>query len=273
MSYDADKTSEILEDLRAAMREGKGQIAMGLLRFADSSGSLRRDSGMLSALQKSIGEKQTHKLISEFATDPCPYCTNGREKCDDCSGRGYYAKSHVCAPCAGLGLNRCPFCNGTGFAGYDFVPRGLRPIVLLVRADFAAKQIAAAIKWNEKTPLSSREITQRIFAIDRCRGVLANAVEQSRLRELDGRSGFEASDRTRIERESRQQNRQAETAIRELFAALAKHYSTSLQNIRDAAKRGLIAHRIKAFAGLSTGDGLDSSSLRTPSALRGAHPL
>lgn len=268
MSYDTDKTAEILEELRAAVREDKIENAMNLLRFADSSGSLRRDSGMLSALQKSIGEKQTQKLINAFATDPCPYCRSGREKCDDCGGKGYYAESKVCAPCAGLGLKRCPFCNGTGFAGYDFVPRGLRPIVLLVRTDFATKQISTASELNSKEPPTSRDIKQRIIAIDRCRGVLANAVEQSRLSAVDGRSGFESSDRSRIQREAKLQNRHAETAIRMLLGKLAEHYSDRAHRQRDSDERGLLAHRAKVFSRLSTGDGLNASSLRTPISLQ-----
>lgn len=267
MSYDTDKTGEVLEELRTAVREDKIENAMQLLRFADGAGTLRRDSGMLPALQRAIGEKHAQKLIQAFATDACPYCNNGREKCDDCGGKGWYAGSKVCAPCAGLGLKRCPFCNGTGFAGYDFVPRGLRPIVMLVRTDFAAKQISAAEKFGGAKP-TSRELKQRIVAIDRCRGVLANAVEQSRLGEIDGRSGLESSDRARVKREAKQQNQRAEKAIRVLLGMLAELYAERTERQRESEQRGLLAHRAKVFGRLSAGESLESSSLRTPAALK-----
>ena len=141
MSYDADKTTEILDELKSALRKDDRAEAMQILRFADASGAIRRGSGMFSALQKSIGERQAQQLVYDFATDRCPYCKGGREKCEDCGGKGFYSGTKVCHPCAGLGLKRCPFCNGTAFAGYDFVPRGLRQIVLLVRTDFAAEQL------------------------------------------------------------------------------------------------------------------------------------
>lgn len=271
MSYDADKTTEILAELKAALRKDDLTDAMQILRFADGSGAIRRGSGMLPALQKEIGEKQAQRLIYAFATDPCPYCKGGREKCEDCGGKGFYSGTKVCHPCAGLGLKRCPFCNGTAFAGYDFVPRGLRQIVLLVRTDFAAQQIRSLAAPKTAESERASQLARRILALDRCRGIFANAAEQSRIiesRAANERIAFATTDRVRIERESRQQNRIAENAIRFLFRLLAERSAAKARAGRKESTRELFAHRAKIFTRFSAGDGLDASSLATPVALR-----
>ncbi|MBX3390851.1 MAG: hypothetical protein KF691_15490 [Phycisphaeraceae bacterium] len=271
MSYDADKTAEILDELKTALRKDDLTEAMQILRFADGSGAIRRGSGMLPALQKQIGEKQAQRLIYAFATDPCPYCKGGREKCDDCGGKGFYSGTKVCQPCAGLGLKRCPFCNGTAFAGYDFVPRGLRQIVLLVRTDFAAQQLRTLANPEAATSERPSLLARRILAIDRCRGIFANAVEQARIiesRAANERIAFASTDRTRIDREARQQNRIAEKAIRHLLQLLGERSAKKAQASQKERTRELFAHRAKIFARLSTGEGFDSSALETPAALR-----
>lgn len=271
MSYDADKTTEILDELKSALRKDDRAEAMQILRFADASGAIRRGSGMFSALQKSIGERQAQQLVYDFATDRCPYCKGGREKCEDCGGKGFYSGTKVCHPCAGLGLKRCPFCNGTAFAGYDFVPRGLRQIVLLVRTDFAAEQLKSLCNPEASKSERASLIARRILAIDRCRGIFANAAEQARIIESradDERIAFASTDRTRIEREARQQNRAAEKAIRRLFQLLGERSAEKAGAGRNNRTRELFAHRAKEFARLSAEQGLDSSSLETPAALR-----
>jgi len=271
MSYDADKTGPVLNQLREAARGGNVARAIKLLRHADAGGRLRADASLHAALRSSIGAGAAAAVITALAEDPCPYCKGGRERCRDCEGTGALGTG-VCRPCAGLGLRRCPFCNGTSFAGYDMIPRGLRPAVMRARLDSAERQIKALSPKRERAPESAKGLARRVVAIDRCRGVLANAVEQVRLNEagtVGGTEMFSESDLRRTERRCRALNAEAEKQIGALLRRLADGFARRAQRPgADAEKRRLAAHRAKVFAGLSTGEGFNDSALRTPGALR-----
>lgn len=271
MGYDTDKTGPILEELKNALRTGRMKDALVLLRHADAGGKLRNDAGVLAGLRAAVGEKQAASVLNEFAADPCPYCTGGRDKCDDCSGKGYYGEAQVCRPCAGLGLRRCSFCNGTGFAGYDFVPRGLRGAVMSMRLKYAKDQIAALSKDLKDREGGSRETAKHILAIDRCRGILANAVEQARLNEIGapgGRQHYPPAERARIEKESRALNKIAEEAIRVLLRSLGQRFADKAQRLKKGDEnRALLGHRAKVFTQLAAAEDFGKSALRTPGAL------
>lgn len=275
MNYDSDKTPQILEELREAVYADDYKAAVQLLRYADSGGRLRSDPGVLKSLQAAVGAKHAAAVVRAFASDECRYCAGGRDRCRDCGGKGYGPGGKLCGECSGLGVTRCPFCNGTGFAGYDFVPRGLQPAVLAVRVDLAERRLAELIDQSAETDAPSAALARRMLDIDRCRGVLANAVEQAR---LYGRSApnapvlFSSEARATIEMRARHANAQAERTLRQILLAIAQEYAARAQrtNANDRRKH-LYAHHAKTFAHLSGTDHFTDSALQTPQSLRN-HP-
>jgi hypothetical protein len=271
MAYDTDKTPAILTELRAALDAGKIPAAVRLLRFADKSGTVRSDVDLLPPLRTAVGAEHAESLVKALAFDTCPYCTAGRDRCEDCAGKGVVSGVKMCAQCAGLGMKRCSFCNGTALAGYGFIPRGLTLAVLKIRVAFAKNQIAALTKSARNPPTTGKDLAKMILSLDRARGMLANAVEQARIH-AQGAPGtrvlFSKTEAATIEREARQINEQAEETIRGLLKSLAGLYARRAGGTGDDTRRHLAAHRAKHFANLSEGDRLNGTTLRTPHALR-----
>jgi len=272
MNYDSDKTDDVLAQLRDAVAQGDMKPAMKLLRHADAGGALRRGSKLLPGLEAALGKRPAAALVKAFASDPCPYCTAGCEKCEECRGKGHFDDAEVCKTCAGLGLRRCPFCNGTSFAGYDFVPRGLRPAVMAVRLAHALEQLDSLTARAQRPPTSSRETAKLILALDRCRGILANVVEQTRINEIGatgGRQLYTPAQRARTESSCREANARAEAGVRLLLRALAEQFAAKAQ--RKAAgepDRPRLAPRAQVFARLSAAPDFSDTVFRTPRALQ-----
>jgi hypothetical protein len=142
---------------------------------------------------------------------------------------------------------------------------------MALRLKFAMQQIKELAKPDGGAEASASKIAKRILAIDRCRGVLANAVEQARLHEQGPgiRPTYTPAQRVKIERSCRQENGKAEAAIRKLLLSLAERFALKAQRSGDApGRRALLAHRAKVFAQLSRGKEFGESALRTPQALR-----
>lgn len=272
MGHDGDTAKLILERLKSALRRGDHISAMQLLRRADATGSLRADAGMLSALKSAVGEKASSMLVDAFGRDACPYCIDGRDKCEECGGKGQYYQVSVCPTCAGFGVRRCSFCNGAAFAGYDFVPRGMRPAVMLARLSLARERIDAAQKDLGKMPLGVQDTVKRIAAIDQCRCIWGDAVEQACLNEVGAPGGvslYTPAERMRIESECREANGGAEAAIRGLLRSLADHFARRAgQSTDNESVRTLFSYRAGAFTALSNEADFGDSVLCTPVALR-----
>jgi hypothetical protein len=273
MDYDDDKTSHVIAELRDTLASGSVSRAIRLLRHADSAGGLCPNATLHATMKEAVGEKSTAEIVSALAEEPCPYCRAGREPCQDCSGSGHIGPTRICRVCAGLGLRRCPFCNGTALAGYSFVPSGLRPAVVASRLALAAERIRTLAKAAPPAGASARDLARRIVELDRYRGMLANAVEQVRMHAEQstlGRVLYTASTHARVEKEARRANAAAEPAIRALFQQLAEHSRASAQRPgRTKEERALRTNRAKAFAEIAAAANFDGSSLATPRVLRG----
>lgn len=272
MGYDTDKTELVLEQIKEAVGEGKHKVAMQLLRHADAAGSLKNDDEVVPAIEVAVGKRECATIMKAFAGDSCRYCKGGRETCEECDGKGNLGADEVCDQCVGLGLSRCPFCNGTAFAGYDFVPTALRPSVMALRLHAAKKQISGLAEADALVGLTAAQANKRILEIDRCRGILANAIERARQHSagaMGARMLFSSAQLDAIERECKEWNRRAEEAIRVLLRglverAVAEHGDTGL----PAAQRRLAASRAKFLVGLSRKAMFGNSVLSTPRVLR-----
>ncbi len=257
MAQGKDANGSILEAVKARLVAGEPAKAIERLRHADASGTLRRDAGLLKECRHALGAERTDELLKALAGQKCPYCTSGRERCADCDGSGSANDASPCRYCASLGVRRCPFCNGTGFAGFDFVPRGFRPAVLSLRVQFASKQIAVLRRTAAEPPAGARECTAHVLAVVRCRGILSNAIEQSRTSETGAPGSqalFSAEQRGRIEEVCLRENARAEKAVRALLAALAERTKSP--------------ERAKMLVALSRSPMFSNSVLQTPPPLR-----
>lgn len=262
MAQGKDANGSILDAVKSCLAAGEPAKAIQRLRHADASGGLRRDAGLLKECRQALGVEATDELVKALAGQKCPYCTSGRERCADCDGSGTADDDSPCRYCASLGVKRCPFCNGTGFAGFDFVPRGFRPAVLGLRVQFASRQISVLKKAAADPPAGARECTAQVLAVVRCRGILSNAIEQSRTSETaapdrpapGSQALFGAEQRARIEEVCLRENARAEKAVRALLVALA-----------DRTKS---PDRSKMLRALSRSPMFGSSVLQTPPPLR-----
>ncbi len=265
-----EQTRRFTEMLREACRTDNVASALDLLRKADTSGRLSPGTPLFSILSEALGPTDAARIVEGFAADRCPYCKAGRESCAECEGKGH-DDSRPCATCAGLGLRRCPFCNGTSLAGYDLVPRALLPQVLAARLSAAEKRLALLSRLTEEPQSRTRDIALQILEIDQCRGALANAVEQAVLHSQDSpaaRQLFTTADLESLRAEARRLNSQAETAIRSLLKALADHYASRAESKGpEGARHSLYEHRAEYFRKLAAAESFNGSVLETPRTL------
>ncbi|MBX3357261.1 MAG: hypothetical protein KF745_02415 [Phycisphaeraceae bacterium] len=273
MTFDEDKTPGILQQLRASVASGNYKDAVLLLRHADAGGRMRADPGVLRSLRKAVGEKKTSGILDAMAFEVCRYCQGGRGLCEECEGKGVFSDGRVCRACAGFGLVRCPFCNGTALAGYDFVPRGLRPAVLALRLAHGDKRINDLSRVDPDADASPKDLVRLLLEIDRYRGILANAIEQVRI-QGSGASGetsmYSSPIRSRILARCEKANDRAEEALRSVLDRLAKRCASKAERLGKSTPKGSVyARRATAFGRLSTTKRFDDSPLATPRALRG----
>lgn len=273
MNYDSDRRKPVLERVRDALDEGDLKQAMQLLRHASAGGAWPREGGLFAGLKSGLGIKHVAELVEGFADEVCPYCKGGRTACEDCEGHGHVGEASVCRPCAGLGLRRCLFCNGTSRAGYDFVPAGLRPAVMLRRLKHARHSVDHA-PGHEAHQSRARELARRLLELDRDRGIAANAAEQVRLNgpgSATGRGVYSATQVERVRHAALEINHRAEGQMHALLRQLSEEYASRAEHEHGPAldgKRRLSRERAKFFGRLAGEKRFGSSELETPRSLR-----
>jgi hypothetical protein len=261
VTTDATRTQLVLDQLKDAFDPDRPRAALSLLRHADAGAALPTDPSLADAIAETLGPARARKLTAALALDPCPYCRQGREPCDDCAGSGSVA-DRVCTPCAGLGLRRCPFCNGTSLAGYDFVPRGLRLAVARHRLDLAAQQTAAL----RKPPADARALAQGVLAADRARGIAANAAELAHVQSPSRGGAFTAPQAAQLQRDALAAHLPAEAALRDHLRRLGSVYARRAADA-PAHKRDLYRRRATHFAALADSPDFAGTALATPRAI------
>lgn len=144
-------------------------------------GALPRGRRVIRWIASTFGAAWTRTLILGFAHQPCVFCSHGLVSCDRCTGKGHLDYAFLCEDCFGLGVRPCGFCNGTGWASWDFVPAELRLLVLAERTKAAVDSIRA--RQRQATPseekLSFLQSTQLLLAVNKDMGVLENTVTYS----------------------------------------------------------------------------------------------
>jgi hypothetical protein len=132
-------------------------------------------------LIRTIGKKATGKLVDAFARQPCYFCKKGLVPCDECGGAGHF-ETRPCNGCLGMGIARCEFCDGAGWAAIDGVPDSLRPAVVTTRAEVAMANLKdlldkpAASSSAESPAVQSTQCANLLLKLNRNIGVLENTV-------------------------------------------------------------------------------------------------
>jgi hypothetical protein len=175
-------TARITEQMITHLKSGNFQAAANLFIEGQNQGIFPGDHTLIEKLVKTIGENTTNKLVIAFAHYPCQFCIKGRTKCKNCQGRGKTADDMMCEHCIGLGIERCDFCNGSGWMAIEDIPKGLHITVLITRIQTAISRIKSvlakpSLKPLENEPLTSfKESAQTYIYLDRYMGVLENMV-------------------------------------------------------------------------------------------------
>lgn len=81
---------------------------------------------MLSRLQQALGQENLAAIFSAFSHRHCYMCVDGHVPCHSCEGSGQLGDG-PCLQCAGLGMEGCNFCSGTGWGDESLMPRELIP--------------------------------------------------------------------------------------------------------------------------------------------------
>lgn len=262
MPYDADHRRRILEEVRSACQAGKFEHGARLLQQATANLAISKKRIPMRMLRSELGASCADQLVKWCTVQACMYCKGGLEECEECSGKGESNDKRACRDCGGFGFCRCPFCNGTSFAGYDFVPAGLRVVVMSGRVRIALARITSLSSKSPGQAPDVNKLLREVIDLNRCRGVLANACEQARMGDevSPGQAVFSHTTAKRIESACKKANLVAENTIRRYLKAVA--------NRTMAETRLSSGSRIALWTKIAGSPHLSPSILETPMALR-----
>lgn len=271
MSYDADHRERILEAIRSACVANEFERAATLVQQAAATLRTKNRRIPLELLRSGIGATCADRLVKWCTVRPCMYCQGGREQCESCRGTGQEQNAQVCQVCGGFGMRRCPFCNGTSFAGYDFVPEGLRVAVMSCRVRLALARIAKLRRRELASECDRDKLIREVIDLDRCRGVLANAFEHVGGGDVTtpGAALYAHSTVMRVQSMCRSANAAAERVIRTYLHALAPRNAPAVPTDQGSATGlGVSSPRATHFASLARARHLAPSALETPFVFR-----
>ncbi|MBN2446988.1 MAG: hypothetical protein JXO22_09695 [Phycisphaerae bacterium] len=176
----------VMQGVLAKLERGRSTQAVKLFRNAQDHDLFPTGSGLHRWLNKSIGKEATAKLIDAFVRFPCFYCKHGLESCEVCDGRGTISGAILCEACAGLGVARCGFCDGSGWVTNNIVPPGLRVVVLAERVSRARKHLEVTLskpisKGMPSDPVqAAKRCAKQILHVNRQLGVFENTIVTTR---------------------------------------------------------------------------------------------
>jgi hypothetical protein len=174
------KIPPLANKMTVHLKTGNFIKAAKLFLAGQARGIFPKDHNLVKKLVKAAGKNAANRLIFAFARYPCPFCKKGRTKCRDCSGHGHIDYDMICDRCLGIGVVRCDFCDGSGWLAMRDVPKGLRAIVFIKRAQIALSQLKLICGKPLPKPSKSnpsaifKKYSHLLIKVDRYIGVLEN---------------------------------------------------------------------------------------------------
>lgn len=202
------------------------------------------------ALAKLLGRARTTALVQAFAKHPCMACRQGLLLCEDCDGRGNFRDGRICDDCLGLGAANCSFCAGSGRITYNYVPRGLRPAVVLTRTRLAlaeARTLLAAAPASQAAK-NRKAVAKAILSCNRLLGAFNNAIGAAHASKASSAAPaiFE-----KVTAASAKAAAKLERRTRRLLALLSESARLDSERSTDAERRRLAERRAAFYAGLA----------------------
>lgn len=182
MALNPDELKRVLSPVVVALNEDRNTEAVRRFVEICAHSPALPDDDLVRILTARIGKTATIRLIRAFAKHPCVGCNNGLETCEECEGKGIDASNRVCESCIGLGVTDCGFCGGSGFVTYNFVPAGLRLVVVLERSQLVISRIKALLASPPpdveqlSVAKATKAVSQQLLVAHRLLDMLNNAV-------------------------------------------------------------------------------------------------
>ena len=116
-------------------------------------------------------------------------CKAGLLVCEECGGKGLDPRGAICERCIGLGAANCPFCGGSGWITYNYVPAALLSLVVMERSrgvlEVAGELLAQPAPTADTRPAPSRAaLIRQLVRLNRLLGAFNNAIAVANLDDL-----------------------------------------------------------------------------------------
>lgn len=165
-----------------ALERNRSEEAVREFMQITSAGITPKSERTTTWLVSMIGKALATRLVEAFVHFPCFYCRKGRVDCEICSGRGHNSGGMPCERCIGMCVERCDFCDGSGWVTMNYVPEGLRPPVIKGRAALAIQRMKALLELPcpevrcRDPQVSIKRARLMLLNMDRQMGVFENMV-------------------------------------------------------------------------------------------------
>lgn len=271
-----DPVQKFARRLKACLKRGRSNEAVRLFMDGVAHELLPDRPDLARWLMKVVGRTETLRLAKAFALKECFYCKSGLDRCDACDGRGYHRDQTVCERCVGVGVAACDFCTGSGWVTYNYVPTGLRLLVILQRAKAATGKADVLLRKPipSVSARSSREtgraLAKELVVLNRLMGVFENAlavVEKLALRGSQTGPGM-----VKLVRACLRTARKLQIRTRHVLRGLADFARMESTRAAKSASRAVAARRARFYDGLVASESFLGTGLYHPhlEARRGA---
>jgi hypothetical protein len=181
------KTPDFVAKVRHALGKKRDSDAAALLVEGLSHSVVKKNADLTPWLRAQFGAVGAKQLLKSLTYFPCFYCKRGLLKCPSCGGRGRASGDWPCEPCVALGMARCDFCDGSGWATYNFVPVGLRLAVIIARVQAATVELKVLLRQpfpagaSGKPEAIEKAVAKQLLALNRLAGIFENALDATRV--------------------------------------------------------------------------------------------
>jgi hypothetical protein len=235
----------------AELRANRPGEAARLLGQAVLDAALPNDQALAGRLLKAAGREGLEHLVEAFVHFPCFYCKKGRDRCSACHGSGRPLGGAICEACIGMGLERCDFCDGSGWVTINYVPRALQPPVLRKRALLAFERLRKLLEQPAPRAVPGqpaaaiKQCYVQLLEIDRQLGVVENCFTARQSLVRAGQNVAEQLDRVLTKCVSLVG--EAESRLREIVAAMASAHQIAAQAPGTSGTKRQADEQVAAF--------------------------